>query len=66
MNNKFINSLKSEQERCEMILQAALMTENLTVSCKNYDIVSKFEELTEGKHLLDYLEGMVHNFTYQV
>ena len=31
-----------------------------------YNIVSKFEELTEGEHFLDYLEGLAHNFTYQV
>ena len=71
---KFINSLKSEQARCEMIRRAALMGEDLTAPRKNsvklnqriYNIVSKFEERTEGEHFLDYLEGLAHNFTYQV
>ena len=71
---KFINSLKSEQAHCEMIRQAALIGEDLTAPRKNsvklnqciYNIVSKFEERTEGEHFLDYLEGLAHNFTYQV
>ena len=71
---KFINSLKSEQARCEMIRRAALIGKDLLAPRKNsvklnqriYNIVSKFEEGTEGEHFLDYLEGLVHNFTYQV
>ena len=30
-----------------------------------YNIVSKFEERTEGEHFLDYLEGLAQNFTYE-
>ena len=48
------------------------MGEDLSVPRKNlvklnqriYNIVSKFEELTEGKHFLEYLESLAHNFTY--
>ena len=46
------------------------MVEDLTAPRKLnqriYNIVSKFEESTEGEHFLDYLECLAHNFTYQV
>ena len=50
------------------------MGEDITAPRKNsvklnqriYNIVSKFEERTVGEHFLDYLEGLAHNFTYQV
>ena len=50
------------------------MGEDLTAPCKNsvklnqliYNVISKFEERTEGEHFLDYLERLAHNFTYQV
>lgn len=71
---KFIVSLKSEQARCEMIRRAALIGEDISVPRKSsitknkriFSIVSTFAERTEGKHFLDYLEGLAHNFTYHI
>ena len=69
---RFIKSLRSEQARCEMIRRAALIGEDITAPRKKsvklnkriYQIVSSYEERTAGEHFLEYLEGLLHNFTY--
>ena len=38
-------------------------TNSVKLNQRIYNIVSKFEECTEGEHFLDYLEGLAHNFT---